>query len=240
MPVARITMSAVSDCPSDSSTAFVPSASRRIRCTPAPQWTGMFRAASQRCAWSAAAASSIRGSTCVSRSTTASCHFRLYIALRTMKPMKPAPTSTTRGVRPAGCSDAACFSTRSVCASDQSGVTPGRSAPGIDGRSGDEPVAISSVSKPSVLPSVSVTNLRCGSTAATRMPNRVATFSRAKYAASPVCVCTSGMAPASQYGSAMRECAGSSQTSVMSDRPPSNCRIVSTALVAAGPPPMMT
>jgi hypothetical protein len=48
------------------------------------------------------------------------------------------------------------------------------------------------------------------------------------------------MLPASQYGSAMRECAGSSLISVMLDCPPSNSRIVSIALVAAGPPPMMT
>ena len=124
MPVARITRSADSVRPSESSTAFVPSGCWRISRTVTPQWIGTFRVASQRRAWSAAGASSIRGSSCPSRSTTANCQFRLYIAFSTMKPMNPAPTSTTRGVRPAPCSDSACFSARSVWASDQRGCDP--------------------------------------------------------------------------------------------------------------------
>ena len=91
-----------------------------------------------------------------------------------------------------------------------------------------------------LLPSLNVTVRPGGSMATTRTPNRVATPRRAKYAASPVCVCASGMLPASQYGRAMRAWAGSSQTSVTVERPPSCSRIVSIALIAAGPAPMMT
>ena len=70
------------------------------------------------------------------------------MAFSTIKPIKPAPIMTTRGV--VNCV-AAC-STLAVWASVQRCCTPGRSVPGIGRSRGVEPVASSSLSKAKVSP----------------------------------------------------------------------------------------
>ena len=82
----------------------------------------------------------MRGNTWVSASTTVRFQPSLAIALSTMKPMKPAPTRTARGVPCA--LDMTCLASSSV----QKVYTPSWSTPSIGGRWADEPVAINKVS----------------------------------------------------------------------------------------------
>ena len=79
-----------------------------------------------------------------------------------------------------------------------------------------------------------------GSTAAARVPKRVSTRSRSKYAAEPVTSWSCGISRARKYGRAIREYAGSSQTNVIDDPSPSMRLIVSMALSPAGPAPITT
>ncbi len=242
MPVARITRSADSVRPSESSTAFVPSGCWRISRTVTPQWIGMFRVASQRRAWSAAGASSIRGSTL----PFALDHRQLPVPLVHRIEHDEADEA---GADEHHARRASCRLQRFGVLQHAIGVRErperlhARQIGAADRRAGagDDPVAISRLSKSSLLPSLSVTVLRLridrprrGRRSGSR-PSAARSRPRRRYACA-----LRGCSPASQYGSAMRECAGSSQTSVMADPPPSNSRIVSTALVAAGPPPMMT
>ena len=84
-------------------------------------------------------------------STTDNCTPRAASDSMMMQPMKPAPICSTRA--PLTASAMILRASSSV----QQGCTPGRSMPGMGGRTGVEPVAISKVSKRSCSPLSSVT-----------------------------------------------------------------------------------
>ena len=109
-----------------------------MRCTPAPVTTRIPFSSTQRLIMPPAFGVIIRGTMRSPISTTVSSTPRLASASMMMQPMKPAPSCSTRAP------GAASLAMPRASSSVQQVCTCGRSTPGIGGRTGWEPVAISS------------------------------------------------------------------------------------------------
>ena len=127
-PVDRLTTSGASE------PASLP---RSMRCTPAEVSTRMPFSSTQRLIMPPAFGVIMRGTMRSPISTTVSCTPHLASASMMMQPMKPAPSCSTRAPGLAWAAIArASASVQQVC-------TEGRTTPGMGGRTGCEPVAIS-------------------------------------------------------------------------------------------------
>ena len=197
-PVAEMTRSAGSDCPSVRLTARCPPDSR-ISATRAPVITRTPWRSHQAWMSSLARGGIMRGTMRSPISTTTSSTPRAASASMMMQPMKPAPICSTR--LPFFARAAIARASASV----QHGCTPGRSIPGIGGRLGCEPVATRSRSQASVSPDSRRTARFPGSTAAAR-PALSSMPRRSKCPGSLRShVPGSSMFPINRYGIAMRE-----------------------------------
>ena len=150
-PVALMTRSASSTLPPDRCTFIASPSPRSMRSTLWPVNTCTPCCSHQSRIMPPATGPIMRGTMRSPISTTDSCTPRFCSASMMMQPMKPAPICSTRA--PGRARSAMARASASV----QQVSTPGRSNPGMGGRTGCEPVAISKRSNVRVWPSSSVT-----------------------------------------------------------------------------------